>query len=47
MELIMAPSLHGQDFYAWTKQQADILKSGMFANADVRYFVRLAENQIG
>ena len=40
----MAPSLHGQDFYAWTKQQADILKSGMFANLDVHYLIEELES---
>jgi len=30
-----AASLHEQDFYAWTKQQADILKSGILANLDL------------
>jgi hypothetical protein len=40
----MAISLHEHDFYAWTKQQADILKSGLFANLDVSYLIEELEN---
>lgn len=40
----MAISLHEHDFYAWTKQQADILKSGLFSSLDVSYLVEELEN---
>jgi len=40
----MTNSLHEQDFYAWTKQQADILKSGIFVNLDVRYLTEELES---
>ncbi|HLC15127.1 MAG TPA: DUF29 domain-containing protein [Thermodesulfovibrionia bacterium] len=40
----MVPSLHEQDFYAWTKQQADILKSGILANLDVHYLIEELES---
>jgi hypothetical protein len=40
----MTVSLHEQDFYAWTKQQADILKSGIFAELDVLYLIEELEN---
>ncbi|MFI3218362.1 MAG: DUF29 domain-containing protein [Methylococcales bacterium] len=38
------PSLHEQDFYAWTKQQADILKSGDVHVLDVHYLIEELEN---
>ena len=37
-------SLHEQDFYAWTKQQADILKSGDVRVLDVHYLIEELEN---
>lgn len=37
-------SLHEQDFYAWTKQQADILKSGNVRVLDVHYLIEELEN---
>ena len=37
-------SLHEQDFYAWTKQQADILKSGDVRMLDVHYLIEELEN---
>ncbi|MEZ4528248.1 MAG: DUF29 domain-containing protein [Desulfobacterales bacterium] len=39
-----AVSLHEQDFYAWTKQQADILKSGILANLDVDSLIEELES---
>lgn len=30
-------SLHEQDFYAWTQQQADLLKSGRLTDLDKPY----------
>lgn len=32
-------SLHEQDFYAWTQQQAALLQTGRFAELDVRYLI--------
>ncbi|MBF0204026.1 MAG: DUF29 domain-containing protein [Desulfamplus sp.] len=32
-------SLHEHDFYAWTQQQADILKSGMLDNLDINNLI--------
>ena len=40
----MTTSLHEQDFYAWTKQQSDVLKSGLFSNLDVSYLIDELEN---
>jgi hypothetical protein len=40
----MAISLHEHDFYAWTKQQADILKSGLLVNLDIGYLIEELEN---
>jgi len=40
----MVASLHEHDFYAWTKQQADILKSGILANLDVPYLIEELES---
>jgi hypothetical protein len=40
----MATPLHEHDFYAWTKQQADILKSGLFASLDISYLIEELEN---
>ena len=37
-------SLHEQDFYAWTKQQADILKSDDVRMLDVHYLIEELEN---
>jgi hypothetical protein len=44
MEYIMTVSLHEQDFYAWTKRQADILKSGRLTNLDVHYLIEELES---
>lgn len=36
----MASSLlHDQDFYAWTQQQVDLLKSGNLADVDVKHLI--------
>jgi hypothetical protein len=40
----MAATLHEQDFYAWTKQQTHILKSGLLANLDVHYLIEELDN---
>lgn len=40
----MTASLHERDFYAWTLQQADILKSGALASLDVDYLIEELEN---
>jgi hypothetical protein len=40
----MAISLHEHDFYAWTKQQTDILKSGLFESLDISYLIEELEN---
>ena len=37
-------SLYEQDFYAWTKQQADILKSDDVRMLDVHYLIEELEN---
>jgi Domain of unknown function DUF29 len=40
----MAASLHDYDFYAWTKQQTDILKSGGLVDLDIPYLIEELEN---
>ncbi len=40
----MVASLHERDFYAWTQQQAGILKSGVLAGLDVDYLIEELEN---
>lgn len=37
-------TLYGQDFYAWTTQQADILKSGMLHNLDITNLIEELES---
>ncbi|MGH8555989.1 MAG: DUF29 family protein [Methylococcales bacterium] len=32
-------SLHNVDFYAWTEQQANLLKSGKLADVDLEYLI--------
>ncbi len=44
MMTVSAVSLHEQDFYAWTRQQADILKSGILANLDIHYLTEELES---
>ncbi|MDP2904265.1 MAG: DUF29 domain-containing protein [Methylovulum sp.] len=41
----MAASLHEQDFYAWTNQQANILKSGQLTHLDVHYLIEELESR--
>jgi hypothetical protein len=40
----MTTVLHGQDFYAWTQQQAQLLKSGQFFKLDVEHLVEELES---
>jgi hypothetical protein len=40
----MTTVLHGQDFYAWTQQQAQLLKSGQFFELDVEHLVEELES---
>jgi hypothetical protein len=41
----MASSLlHDQDFYAWTQQQVDLLKSGNLADVDVKHLIEEIES---
>ncbi len=40
----MTASLHEQDFYAWTNQQASILKSGELTHLDVHYLIEELES---
>jgi hypothetical protein len=40
----MTATLHENDFYAWTKQQADILKSGTLASLDINYLIEELES---
>lgn len=40
----MMSVLHQQDFYAWTLQQAQILKSGQFAKLDIAHLVEELES---
>jgi len=40
----MITSLYEQDFYAWTKQQIDILKSGMLSDLDVDCLIKELES---
>ena len=40
----MATSLHEQDFYAWTQQQANLLKSGSLTDLDTRYLIEELES---
>jgi hypothetical protein len=37
-------ALHNQDFYAWTQQQAQFLKSGQFSKLDVEHLVEELES---
>lgn len=40
----MTSSLHEHDFYAWTQQQADILKSGSLTDLDTHYLIEELES---
>ena len=41
---VLHPSLHQQDFYAWTQQQADLLKSGSLIDLDTHYLIEELES---
>ena len=34
-------ALHEQDFYAWTQQQAELLKAGQFLKLDVNHLIEV------
>ncbi|MGH8654156.1 MAG: DUF29 domain-containing protein, partial [Gammaproteobacteria bacterium] len=38
-ECMSISSLHNVDFYAWTEQQANLLKSGKLADVDLEYLI--------
>ncbi len=40
----MTTVLHGQDFYAWTQQQAQLLKSRQFFKLDVEHLIEELES---
>lgn len=40
----MTIALHEQDFYAWTQQQAELLKAGQFLKLDVNYLIEELES---
>lgn len=40
----MSAVLHHQDFYAWTQQQAQLLKSGQFFKLDVEHLIEELES---
>jgi len=40
----MLVSLHEQDFYAWTRQQTDALRSGAFSDLDVAALIEELES---
>lgn len=35
----MSAPLHDQDFYAWTRQQVDLLKAGKLAELDIEHLI--------
>jgi hypothetical protein len=40
----MSANLYDQDFYAWTQQQAQLLKSGKFADVDLNHLIEEIES---
>ena len=40
----MSANLYEQDFYAWTQQQAELLKSGRLVEADIKHLIAEIES---
>lgn len=40
----MSANLYDQDFYAWTQQQAQLLKEGKLADADLNHLIEEIES---
>ena len=40
----MATNLHDHDFFAWTQQQAEILRSGRLSDADIEHLIEEIES---
>jgi len=40
----MAKNLHDQDFFAWTQQQAEILRTGRLGDADIEHLIEELES---
>jgi hypothetical protein len=38
------PDLHGEDLYAWSKAQADLLRTGRFAELDLAHLIEEIED---
>jgi len=43
----MSANLHDQDFYAWTRHQANLLRTGQFSQLDVAHLIEEMEDMGG
>ena len=43
----MIANLHSQDFYAWTHEQAKLLRAGRFENVDITHLIEEVEDMGG